>query len=69
MRIALELNDTECRVLIDSLEEKIQRMEEYKDTHEEDWDAFDKAELLYKIALINKIRKFSDLQETLEEED
>lgn len=65
MRIALELDGTECQVLIDCLDEKIQRFEEYLDTHEDDWNALDDVVLDYKIELRDKIQKFQDIQEHL----
>lgn len=69
MRIALGLNETECGVLIDCLDEKIQRFEDYRDTHEDDWDVMDDVVLDYKVKLKNKIQDFSDLQEMLDKED
>lgn len=65
MKIALELDGTECQVLIDCLDEKIQRFEEYLDTHEDDWNALDDVVLDYKIELRDKIQKFQDIQEHL----
>ena len=71
MRIALELDGTECQVLIDCLDEKIHRFEEYLDTHEDDWNALDDVVLDYKIELRDKIQKFQDIQEhlSIERED
>lgn len=71
MKIALELDGTECQVLIDCLDEKIQRFEEYLDTHEDDWNALDDVVLDYKIELRDKIQKFQDIQEhlSIERED
>ena len=69
MKIALELNDTECQVLIDCLDEKIQAAEEFKETHEEYWDAMDDVVLRYKRELRSKIQDFNDLQEMLDKED
>ena len=69
MKIALELNNTECQVLIDCLVVKIQRFEDYRDTHEDDWDAMDDVVLDYKVKLKNKILDFRDLQEKLDKED
>ena len=65
MRIALELNRTEYQVLIDCLDEKIREAEEYKDTHEDDWDAMDDVVLDYKVKLRSKIQEFQDIQEHL----
>ncbi len=65
MRIALELNRTEYQVLIDCLDEKIREAEEYKDTHEEYWDAMDDVVLDYKVKLRSKIQEFQDIQEHL----
>lgn len=69
MKIALELNDTECRVLIDSLDEKIREAEEYKDSHEEYWDAMDEVALAYKTKLRDKIQEFCEWQYLLDKED
>lgn len=66
MKIALELNDTECGVLIDCLNEKIYGAMDYMDAHEEDWNATDEALLEYKLKLRCKIQEFRDLQETLD---
>lgn len=65
MRIALELDGTECQALIDCLNENIQRFEEYLDTHEDDWNALDDVVLDYKVKLRDKIQKFQDIQEHL----
>lgn len=69
MKIALELNETECEVLSELLSNGIVELEEYRDTHEEYWSATDDDVLAYRIKLRNKIQKFSDLQETLDEEE
>ena len=69
MRIALELNETECAVLIDILNQKIRRAEEYRDTHAEYWLPTDDDVLAYKIKLRDKILDFRDLQEKLDKED
>ena len=68
MKIALELNETECQVLLDCLDEKIQRFEDYRDTHEDDWDPMDDVVLDYKVKLRDKIRKFQDIQEHMRTE-
>ena len=69
MKIALELNETECEVLSELLSNKIAKAEAYRDSHEEYWNTTDDDVLAYKIKLRNKIQKFSDLQETLDTED
>ena len=69
MKIVLDLNDTECQVLIDCLNEKILNAEARKETREEYWDATDEEVLAYWIKLRNKIQKFSDTQKTLDKED
>lgn len=69
MKIALELNETECEVLSELLSNGIVEVEEYRDTHEEYWDATDEEVLAYWIKLRNKIQKFSDTQKTLDKED
>lgn len=69
MKIALELSRTEYQVLLDCLDEKIQRFEEYKDTHEEDWDAMDEEELQYKHKLRDKIQEFCEWQALLDKEE
>lgn len=69
MKIALELNETECEVLSELLSNGIVEVEEYRDTHEEYWDATDDEVLAYWIKLRNKIQKFSDTQKTLDKED
>lgn len=69
MKIALELNETECEVLIDILDQKIQRAEAYRDTHVEYWTPTDDDVLAYKFKLRDKIQDFRDLQETLDKED
>ncbi len=66
MRSALELNETECQVLIDCLNEKIYGAIDYMDAHEEDWNDTDEALLEYKLKLRCKIQGFRDLQETLD---
>lgn len=66
MKIALELNKTECEVLSELLSNGIVEVEEYRDTHEEYWGATDDEVLAYWIKLRNKIQDFSDLQETLD---
>lgn len=69
MKIALELNATECLVLIELLGNKIAEAEDCRESHEEYWSTTDDDVLAYKIKLRNKIQEFSDLQETLDEED
>lgn len=69
MRIALELNETECNVLIDILNQKIRRMKAYRDSHEEYWGVGDEKLLEYKVKLRDKILEFSYLQETIDKED
>lgn len=69
MKIALELNETECEVLSELLSNGIVEVEEYRDTHEEYWGATDEEVLAYWIKLRNKIQKFSDTQKMLDEED
>ena len=69
MKIALELNETECEVLIDLLNQKIRRAEAYRDTHVEYWLPTDDDVLAYKIKLRDKILDFRDLQEKLDKED
>ena len=69
MKIALELNETECEVLSELLSNEIVELEEYRDTHEEYWNTTDDEVLAYRIRLRNKIQKFSDLQEMLDKED
>ena len=68
MRIALDLNGTEYQVLIDCLDEKIRELEEYKDTHEEYWDAMDEVELEYKLKLRNKLQEFCEWRALLDRE-
>lgn len=65
MRIALELNETECEVLIDILTQKIQKAEAYRDTHEGYWCYTDDVVLDYKVKLRDKIQEFQDAQERL----
>lgn len=65
MRIALELNETECEVLIDILTQKILKAEAYRDTHVAYWTPTDDDVLAYKIKLRNKIQEFRDIQEHL----
>lgn len=65
MRIALELNETECAVLIDILNQKIRRAEAYRDTHVAYWTPTDVDVLAYKIKLRDKIQEFQDVQEHL----
>lgn len=69
MRIALDLNGTEYQVLIDCLDEKIRELEEYKDTHEEYWDAMDEVELQYKHKLRDKIQEFCEWRALLDKEE
>lgn len=69
MKIALELTETEYRVLLDCLDEKIQRFEEYKDTHEEDWDDTDEEVLEYKCKLRDKIQEFCEWRALLDKEE
>lgn len=69
MKIALGLNETECRVLIDCLDEKIQRFEDYRDTHEDDWDPMDDVVLDYKVKLRDKIQEFCEWQALLDKEE
>lgn len=61
MKIVLELNDTECQVLIDCLNEKILNAEARKETREGYWDAMDDVILDYKVKLRSKIQKFTEL--------
>lgn len=65
MRIALELNGTECQVLIDCLDEEIRKAEESRDIHEECWSYADEVVLVYKVKLRDKIQEFQDIQEHL----
>lgn len=69
MRKALELNETECCVLIDILNQKIRRLEAYRDTHEKYWGTTDAEVLAYRIKLRDKILDFSYRQEMLDKED
>lgn len=69
MKISLELTETEYRVLLDCLDEKIQRFEEYKDTHEEDWDDTDEEVLEYKRKLRDKIQEFCEWRALLDKEE
>lgn len=69
MRKALELNEAECRVLIDILNQKIRRLEAYRDTHEKYWGTTDAEVLAYRIKLRDKILDFSYRQEMLDKED
>lgn len=68
MKIALELNDTECQVLIDCLNEKILNAEVRKETREGYWDAMDDVILDYKVKLRDKLQKFLDIQAHLSTE-
>lgn len=61
MRIALELDMTECQVLLDCLNASIRETEVYNDAHEEYWDAMDEEILEYKLKLRSKIQKFTAL--------
>lgn len=61
MRIALELDGTECQMLLDCLNANIRETEVYNDAHEEYWDAMDEEILEYKLKLRNKIQKFTEL--------
>ena len=61
MKIALELNGTECQVLIDCLNASIRETEVYNDAHEEYWNAMDEEILEYKLKLRSKIQKFTEL--------
>lgn len=63
--IALDLDETECQVLIDCLDEKILSTEVRKGAYKEYWDATDEAALAYKTKLREKIQKFQDIQEHL----
>lgn len=65
MRIALELNGTECQVLITCLDDKIRKTEECRDTHEECWSYADEVVLGYEMKLRDKIQEFQDIQEHL----
>lgn len=65
MRIALELNWTECQTLIELLSNKIAKAEAYRDTHEKYWTYTDTVVLSYKVKLRDKIQKFQDIQEHL----
>ena len=69
MKIALELNDTECQVLSDLLTNLIVELEEYRDTQGEYLNATDDRVLDYRIKLRNKIQNFNDLQKMLDEEE
>lgn len=69
MRKALELNETECNVLIDSLNQTIRRLEAYRDTHEKYWSTTDAEVLACRIKLRDKILDFSYRQEMLDKED
>ena len=69
MRIALELNGTEYQVLIELLNSKIAKTEEYRDSHEEYWCATNEEILEHRIKLRDKILEFSYLQETIDKED
>lgn len=69
MRKALELNETECNVLIDILNQKIRRLKAYRDSHEKYWGIGDEELLEYRIKLRDKILEFSYLQETIDKED
>lgn len=69
MRKALELNEAECCVLIDILNQKIRRLEAYRDTHEKYWGTTDAEVLAYRIKLRDKILDFSYRQEMLDKED
>lgn len=69
MKIVLDLNDTECQVLIDCLNEKILNAEARKETREGYWDAMDDVILDYKVKLRDKIQDFVDMQERLDRED
>ena len=65
MKIVLELNDTECQVLIDCLNEKILNAEARKETREGYWCYTDDVVLDYKVKLRDKIQEFQDAQERL----
>lgn len=69
MKIVLDLNDTECQVLIDCLNEKILNAEARKETREGYWYAMDDVILDYKVKLRDKIQDFVDMQERLDKED
>ena len=69
MRKALELNEAECCVLIAILNQKIRRLEAYRDTHEKYWGTTDAEVLAYRIKLRDKILDFSYRQEMLDKED
>ena len=61
MKIALELNATECQVLLDCLKANIRETEVCNAAHEEYWDSIDEERLEYKLKLRNKIQKFTEL--------
>lgn len=69
MRKALELNEAECCVLIDILNQKIRRLEAYRDTHEKYWGTTEAEVLACRIKLRDKILDFSYRQEMLDKED
>lgn len=65
MRIALVLNEAECLVLINCLDDKIRKAEESRNIHEECWSYADEAVLGYEMKLRDKIQEFQDIQEHL----
>ena len=65
MRIALELNGTECQSLIELLNNKIAEDEVYRETHKELWSYKEAAILYGRVKLRDKIQKFQDIQEHL----
>lgn len=69
MMKALELDEAECCVLIDILNQKIRRLEAYRDTHEKYWCTTEAEILAYWIKLRDKILDFSYRQEMLDKED
>lgn len=69
MRKALELNETECSVLIDSLNQTIRRLQAERAINAKYWGPIEDGMLAYKIILRDKILDFSYTQETIDKED
>ena len=59
MKTALELNETECRVLIASLNQTIQRLQAERAINAKYWGPIEEGALAYKIKLRDMILDFS----------
>lgn len=69
MRIALELYMTEYQMLIELLNSKIAKTEEYRVTHKEFWRYTEAAALYSRMKLRNKIQEFCEWQARLDKEE